>query len=378
MNLSRRSTAAGGVPVLVFFLVLLFSTTGCGLGEVSSAAPSSAAPEGQAIEPTISQSSPAAATPSPTATPLPTASRHAPVSTPQPQSIAPPTSVSPTPTPLTSPCSSEFCVYTDTFLFSRPIGPAGNKAVDGSYRFGSTQGGRRDAHHGVEFLNSSSTAVLAAADGIVVAAGDDAENLYGPYPNFYGNLVVLEHEVPQDKRGQFRCTPGSIFTLYAHLSEIHVVEGERIKAADEIGLVGMSGAATGSHLHFEVRLGENTYASVRNPEIWLVPAADSSTGPMGALAGSIIDKYDENISVENIVIQHLPDGPDQPPDFEVYTHTYEEEALIGQPPVGESFAIGDLPAGWYRISFSYYGLQRHLVQVFPGQMTVTSFVINNQ
>jgi murein DD-endopeptidase MepM/ murein hydrolase activator NlpD len=265
----------------------------------------------------------------------------------------------------------------------RPIAAPGNDQVDITYRFGSTQSGRREPHHGVEMLNGFGTPVLAASDGVVVVAGDDTQptsprgawpiTYYGPYSNFYGNLVVIEHQVPAQLKQIFPEIPQPLYTLYAHLSEISVKPGDIVTSGQEIGKVGMTGIAEGSHLHFEVRLGENTYAASRNPELWLAPHLDANGLPLGGLAGSFIDSYGNNLPMDSIVLEHLPEGPDKPNDLEVTMLSYEEKKLIGQPPWGESFAIGDLPPGWYRISFPHGGLQEQLVQVMPGQLTVVTF-----
>ena len=61
-------------------------------------------------------------------------------------------------------------------------------------------------------------------------AGDDLKNQVGPYRNYYGNYVVLQHEIPGFDE--------PVYTLYAHLSEIDVEEGDEVKAGDQIGLVG--------------------------------------------------------------------------------------------------------------------------------------------
>ena len=86
-------------------------------------------------------------------------------------------------------------------------------------------------HQGLDYGVPTGTPVSAANAGIVLLAGP----LY-----FEGNCVVLDH-------GQ------GLLTLYLHLSEIKVKQGERLAAGQEIGLSGGTGRATGPHLHFAVR-----------------------------------------------------------------------------------------------------------------------------
>ncbi|HEX7974325.1 MAG TPA: peptidoglycan DD-metalloendopeptidase family protein [Anaerolineales bacterium] len=269
-------------------------------------------------------------------------------------------------TSFPSPCPGDLCYYSGTMLLSRPVAPPGRDVIDFSYRFGSTQGGKRDPHHGVELLNPFGKPVLAAGDGVVVVAGDDRKTFYGPYSYFYGNLVILQHAIPGLSL--------PFYTLYGHLSQIEVQMGQAVKAGQEIGKVGMSGVATGPHLHFEVRIGGTMYKDSRNPELWLKPHLGPSAQPNGALAGRILDSRGGYLAVQDIVVQHLP-GPDQAADDELYADTYDDKRLVGQSPWDESFALGDIPAGWYRISFAQNGVQSQVVQVFPGQITMVTFRI---
>jgi murein DD-endopeptidase MepM/ murein hydrolase activator NlpD len=86
-------------------------------------------------------------------------------------------------------------------------------------------------HLGLDFRVPSGTPVAAMNDGTVLLA----RPLY-----FEGNFVVLDH-------GQ------GLLTLYLHLSEFKVKEGEQVKRCQEIGLSGGTGRATGPHLHVAVR-----------------------------------------------------------------------------------------------------------------------------
>jgi murein DD-endopeptidase MepM/ murein hydrolase activator NlpD len=260
-------------------------------------------------------------------------------------------------------CDEDVCVFSDAFPLRRPISADYREQIDPSYRFGTSNHGKRDIHTGVELLNPRGTPVLAAAKGDVVFAGDDLKKVVGPYRNYYGNYVVLQHDFPGFDK--------PVFTLYAHLSEIDVKEGDDVKAGDQIGLVGSTGAATGAHLHFEVRYGENEYFSVRNPEMWLQPLPDEDGQQGGAIAGRFLDKAGKLVTMPNIVIERLA-GPGLPAQNTYYINTYEDRKMIGKEPWGESFAISDLPAGDYQITYVKNGVQTRLVEVLPGQLSMVT------
>jgi murein DD-endopeptidase MepM/ murein hydrolase activator NlpD len=90
------------------------------------------------------------------------------------------------------------------------------------------------AHTGVDFAAPKGTRVLAAADGTVVSAG---------VRGGYGNAIELRHG-------------GSITTLYGHLSAFAsgIRSGTHVHQGEVIGYVGMTGWATGPHLHYEYRV----------------------------------------------------------------------------------------------------------------------------
>ncbi len=87
-------------------------------------------------------------------------------------------------------------------------------------------------HDGVDLAAPEDAPIRAIADGYVVFAGT-----YGSY----GRLIVIRHN---DK----------VTSHYGHCQKLNVEVGQRIAAGRIIGTVGSSGAATGPHLHFEIRL----------------------------------------------------------------------------------------------------------------------------
>lgn len=100
------------------------------------------------------------------------------------------------------------------------------------YILTSEVGPRWGTHHdGVDMAVPVGTLVSCTADGTVIQAG-----WYGGY----GNCVTVEHEA-------------GIISRYGHLSEITVVEGQKISQGEILGYSGNTGHSTGPHLHFEMR-----------------------------------------------------------------------------------------------------------------------------
>jgi murein DD-endopeptidase MepM/ murein hydrolase activator NlpD len=197
----------------------------------------------------------------------------------------------------------------------------------------------------------------------VVVAGNDFQQAYADFPFYYGNLVVIEH--------QFHDLETPVFTLYGHLSAVQTQVGTYVKPGDQIGAVGYTGVAEWSHLHFEVRVGENTYRHTRNPELWLLPHTDEGSIPNGAIGGRILDEFGTPIYIPNVVIERL--GPDSQVLETFYAETYADFSINGDDKWGENFAVGDLTPGPYRISLVARGLQTWEVDVLPGAFTLLTF-----
>jgi murein DD-endopeptidase MepM/ murein hydrolase activator NlpD len=87
-------------------------------------------------------------------------------------------------------------------------------------------------HKGVDFGAPTGTPVMAAGDGVVEERG---------WKNGYGNFLLIRHN-------------GTYETAYGHLSRFgNIKVGSRVKQGQVVAYVGMTGMATGPHLHYEVR-----------------------------------------------------------------------------------------------------------------------------
>jgi murein DD-endopeptidase MepM/ murein hydrolase activator NlpD len=276
-----------------------------------------------------------------------------------------PTSEIPTATSTpTCDASLNFCISDGHFFFHRPFFLPYRMTPEMSYLFGETEDGHLEPHHGIDIPNATGTPVAAAADGTVVLADSDRKNLVGPYTDFYGNVIVIQHSLDGIQQ--------PVYSLYGHLSEISVVAGQAVQAGEEIGRVGLTGIAMGSHLHFEVRLGENTYDASSNPYLWLIPLDGT-----GVIAGRVVDEQGNMLHLTNIKIQYYPSDTSQPNStLTVETYGPEKDHVISDPSLQENFAVGDLTAGRYKISFDAdYQLYQRWVDVDAGKLTYVEFVV---
>jgi murein DD-endopeptidase MepM/ murein hydrolase activator NlpD len=207
---------------------------------------------------------------------------------------------------------------------------------------------------------------MAAGPGQVVVAGKDQTTIYGPTANFYGNLVVVQ--LDQTYQGQ------PVFTLYGHLKAVLVKPGQHVNLGEVVGQVGATGVAIGPHLHFEVRVGENTYPAARNPELWLKPLRYNGLY-QGAVAGRVVDKRGQLVQGYPVVIRPIRVDADTPRSRYLTTYTTDAFSLAGDARLQENFATTDLPLGSYTVSVNTTRSYQQVINVTSGSLTWVTFVV---
>ncbi len=122
-------------------------------------------------------------------------------------------------------------------------------------------------HSGIDIANDRGTPIRAVADGVVELVGWDP--WIHPDPDW---MVIIDHG-------------NGLRTMYAHLRAKPVdgiTKGAQVVQGQLIGLMDMTGRATGPHLHFAVYLNGDAV----NPRLYLtgpVPGAEGSAGPQGCI-----------------------------------------------------------------------------------------------
>lgn len=94
--------------------------------------------------------------------------------------------------------------------------------------------GNKIFHPAIDIANDKNTPIVSTADGVVIFSG---------WLSGYGNVIAIEHGHKYK-------------TIYAHLSNFLVKKGEIVVKGQEIAKMGMTGRATGPHLHYELHLNK--------------------------------------------------------------------------------------------------------------------------
>lgn len=242
----------------------------------------------------------------------------------------------------------------------KPLPGGGRYLFNTSFPYGYDADGSYLLHNGLDTGADLGTPVLAVADGTVVVAQADRDELYGWRCDWYGHLVVIE--LDQQWLGQ------PVYALYGHVLGIAVQEGQRVTTGEQVAEVGYGGAAIVPHLHFEVRVGQNAFGATRNPLLW-VQSPDSR----GVVAGRIVNG--EGRPWQGVWISAVDED-----GFEWMTWSYLADPLgivTVQPDLGyaENFVLSDLPEGTYTIATQIDGEQYTAeVEVRGGEVSTVELV----
>lgn len=243
----------------------------------------------------------------------------------------------------------------DHFLFARPIAADEINWPLANYRYGGNFF-EDVVHTGVDIPSPLGTPVLAAGPGKVVWVGYglltfSPNNLKDPY----GLAIMIEHDFGYENE--------PIYTLYAHMQETFVIEGQHVELGNKIGEVGDTGKTTGPHLHFEVRIHGNTYFNTRNPELWIAPPQG-----WGVLAGRVMGSDGWLIPRQEVYIVSAN------PRRTWLVKSYDAASVNPDPYYRENLVIGDLPAGDYTIQITYAEtLHTQEIKIVPGQVSFFTF-----
>ena len=129
-------------------------------------------------------------------------------------------------------------------------------------------------HAGIDIRAATGTAVLAAADGVVLRTGSQV---------FAGRLIVVAHDV-------------GLATVYYHLSAVEVVAGQAVRRGEAIGRVGTTGNATAPHLHFGVCRREGGACGERIDGGWEDPTRHWSAGNPCFASGHVYPPQDRRLT----------------------------------------------------------------------------------
>ena len=250
----------------------------------------------------------------------------------------------------------------DHFYFTRPIAADNVNWPLAEYRYGGVFFAPDVVHTGVDIDATEGAPILAAGPGTIVSSGwglfsGAADNVNDPY----GKAVVVKHDFGY--KGQ------PLYTIYAHMSETISLVGQHVETGDVVGLVGATGATTGPHLHFEVRMGGNTFYTTYNPELWMSPPQG-----WGVLVGRITDEKGNLLNYYPLEVRPEPSGVPLRKAL-----TYAQGAVNADPYYQENMVLSDLPAGIYKVTINYRDKDiQTWVEIYPGQVTYFTFTDKEQ
>lgn len=246
------------------------------------------------------------------------------------------------------------------FWLAKPTPGGGRFLINQNFPYGYDLNGRLLLHNGVDSSEPLGTPVLAVADGTVIVAQDDMNEWFGWRCDWYGHLVVIE--LDQTFQGQ------PLYALYGHVLNITVEAGQRVQTGDQVAEVGLGGAATAPHLHFELRAGVNEFTATLNPMLWLNPG-----DTRGVIAGRLLDPEERPWHGVGLSLIGLNEDAGSG-----NTWSYLDDPLHyvnPDPGYAENFVFADVKPGEYEIYTELQGVTYRVpVQVVAGQISTVEIV----
>lgn len=246
----------------------------------------------------------------------------------------------------------------DHFYFTRPLDLEEINWPTSDFRFGYFDKITNTMHTGFDIVAPLGQTVHAVADGEVIFSGYGLINGEGDKTDPYGIAVVIRHS--------FSFEDKTLYTVYGHFGQALVTTGQKVRAGDPIGLVGLTGNTTGPHLHIEVRIHENGEYKIQNPELWIVPPLEH-----GVLAGQIKGNNGVYLNSKIFWLKSL----DRDDSWTITTYSQGPiDRHLHDAFFQENFVQNDIPAGSYEISTSYnYKIYKSTIQIVPGAVNYVTF-----
>lgn len=245
------------------------------------------------------------------------------------------------------------------FWLAKPLPGGGRYLINETFPYGWDGAGRLLLHNGVDSGDPLGTPVLAAAPGTVIVAQPDMNAWYGWRCDWYGHLVVIEHD--QRWFGQ------PVYTLYGHVLNINVQVGQRVTQGEQVAEVGFGGAALSPHLHFEVRVGSNEFNATRNPMLWVYPGETR-----GVVAGRLLDP--DGRPWQGVTLNLISDQG----EIVATTWSYLDDPLHYINPdegLAENFLFSDVLPGTYTVYTKLQDVEyRQPVTVTAGEIVTVEIV----
>ena len=228
------------------------------------------------------------------------------------------------------------------------------------YSYGSDGSGRYLLHNGLDMAAEDERLAGAVADGTIIVARDDVDEMFGWRCDWYGALVVIRLDELWAEQ--------PVYALYGHIQDVQVSEGQHVQQGDPVARQGTAGVAVVAHLHLEVRVGENTFGATQNPLLWVGPPAGS-----GVIAGRLIDP--DGHAWQGVTVT-LIDRSGTADFVNTWTYLDDPQHLIW-PSAGyaENFVFGPVAAGSYDVYTKIQGVEyRQPAEVLDGQVSTVEMV----